>query len=92
VPRDVGVELTSRPSGQLEFRMGRDVAFGNDRVAVLGEHVARGSDEQRSVRHVARGAGRDRQLNGPTQVAFVGFSHPYPPSIVLRARTRVERA
>jgi hypothetical protein len=67
-----------------------DVALGYGGVAVLGEQIARGPDEQRSVWHVARGARRGRELDGPAQMAFVGFGHRSPPSIVVHARSRVE--
>jgi hypothetical protein len=75
LPRHVGVEPASGPSGQLELGVGRDLLLGHGRVAVLGEHIARGRHEQRSVRHVTRAARRGRQPDGPAQVAFVGFRH-----------------
>ena len=59
--------------------MGRDVLLGHDGVAVLGEHIARGTHEQRSVGHVARGEGRGRQLDGSAQMAFVRLGHRCPP-------------
>jgi hypothetical protein len=66
--------------------MGRNVLFRHDRVAVLGEHIAGGPDEQRSVRHIACGARRSGELDGPAQVAFVRFRHRSPPSIGFDAR------
>jgi hypothetical protein len=38
--------VPSRPSGQLELGMGRDVLLGQDGIAVLGEHVTCGTHQE----------------------------------------------
>ena len=73
--RDVRGQLTPRPAGELSSGVGRDVALAEDRVAILGEHLAIRARQQRAERHVtgrARGGG---ELDRAPEVALVRFAH-----------------
>ncbi len=55
--------------------MGRDVALGEDRVAILGEHLAGRADQQRSERHVAGRPCGGGELDRAPEVSLVRFGH-----------------
>jgi hypothetical protein len=63
--------------------VGGDVLLRQNRVALLGEHIASRPYEQRSERHVPSAARGGRQLDGSAQVTLVHFGHPSSPLLVL---------
>jgi hypothetical protein len=64
--------------------MSRSVTAG---VAVLGENIARGPDEQRSVGMSPAARAAAASSIAPTQVAFVRFGHWLPRfTLVLASR------